>query len=282
MALKEADARLLELNEEIARLLKERENVLKEWNTAFNAENPEDITCIDDNIDDIVHYLYLVNGDFKMHVCIFDDYDMKRNITDFYKRVDTSMQMLNMANKREFELPDYQKNLVYAKAAEIREKFMEKVEIGKTNMILKPNIGFKEAVGENCSENKEIIISEDFYKNPLNFTVAEILIKHVINNQNNPMVTYKQLAAKISSDFNPRNLGGYLGCISDECKENGLPLISSIVVNQDSGLPGEGFFNYYYKERPMSDWEKIFEECKSDVINCTLWQDLLDAVIKTK
>ena len=83
MALKEADARLLELNEEIARLLKERENVLKEWNTAFNAENPEDITCIDDNIDDIVHYLYLVNGDFKMHVCIFDDYDMKRNITDF-------------------------------------------------------------------------------------------------------------------------------------------------------------------------------------------------------
>ena len=63
---------------------------------------------------------------------------MKRNITDFYKRVDTSMQMLNMANKREFELPDYQKNLVYAKAAEIREKFMEKVEIGKTNMILKP------------------------------------------------------------------------------------------------------------------------------------------------
>ena len=81
------------------------------------------------------------------------------------------------------------------------------------------------------------------------------------------MVTYKQLAAKISPDFNPRNLGGYLGCISYECKENGLPLISSIVVNQDSGLPGEGFFNYYYKEKSMSDWEKIFEECKSDVIN---------------
>jgi hypothetical protein len=27
---------------------------------------------------------------------------------------------------------------LYAKAAEIREKFLEKVEIGETNMILKP------------------------------------------------------------------------------------------------------------------------------------------------
>ena len=58
MALKEADARLLELNEEIARLLKERENVLKEWNTAFNAENSKDITCIDENIDNIVGYIH--------------------------------------------------------------------------------------------------------------------------------------------------------------------------------------------------------------------------------
>ena len=131
MTLQEADAKLLQLNEELDSLFKERENVLKEWNTAFNAENPENITCIDENIEDVVHYLYLVNGDFKMHVCIFDHYDMKRNITDFYKRIDTSMQMLNMANKRGFDSPDYQKNLVYAKAAEIREKFLAKAECEK-------------------------------------------------------------------------------------------------------------------------------------------------------
>lgn len=64
MTLQEADAKLLVINEEINRLLKERENVLKRWNTAFNAENPEDITCIDENIEDIVHNLYLVNGNF--------------------------------------------------------------------------------------------------------------------------------------------------------------------------------------------------------------------------
>lgn len=131
MTLQEADAKLLAINEEIDSLFKKHENVLKEWNTAFNAENLENITCIDENIEDIVHNLYLVNGEFKMHVCNFSHYDMKGSISDFYKRIDTSMQMLNIANKREVESPDYQKNLVYAKAAEIREKFLAKTECGK-------------------------------------------------------------------------------------------------------------------------------------------------------
>lgn len=148
-------------------------------------------------------------------------------------------------------------------------------------MVIKPNKELMEDVRKNYKKNKEIIISEDFYKISLNLTVAEKLIKHVISNSNDPVITYGQLASKISPDLNPHNLGGYLGCISDECKENGLPLISSIVVNQDSGLPGEGFYNYYYGERLMSEWENIFEECKSNVINCSLWQNLLDAVIKS-
>ena len=48
MTLQESKARLSELNAEISRLLKEREAVLKEWNTAFNTENPESIVCMDD------------------------------------------------------------------------------------------------------------------------------------------------------------------------------------------------------------------------------------------
>ena len=50
-------------------------------------------------------------------------------------------------------------------------------------MIIKPNKELMEALRKNYKKNKEIIISEDFYKIPLNFTVAEILIKHVISNQ---------------------------------------------------------------------------------------------------
>ena len=131
MTLQEADTKLSSINMEMARLLKERQQVLKEWNVAFNAEKPENIVCIDENIEDIVHNLYLVNGDCKMHACLFDCYDMKGSINDFYKRIDTSMQMFNVANGREFDSPDYQKNLVYAKAADIREKYLAKTECGK-------------------------------------------------------------------------------------------------------------------------------------------------------
>jgi len=120
MTLKEAEARLLELNTEINKLLKEREAVLKEWNIAFNTENQDKITCIDENIGGS-HKLYLVNGESKMLICHLDDYDMEGSIGDFYKRIDNSIHIQNIANKRDYDVLDYQKNLVYAKAIEIRE-----------------------------------------------------------------------------------------------------------------------------------------------------------------
>ena len=61
MTLQEAEIKLSELNEEINRLLAEREDVLKEWNDAFGKENPQNIICIDENVGDS-HNLYLVNG----------------------------------------------------------------------------------------------------------------------------------------------------------------------------------------------------------------------------
>ena len=45
MTLQEAEIKLSELNNHIAELLEERENVLKEWHIAFNTENPEKIVC---------------------------------------------------------------------------------------------------------------------------------------------------------------------------------------------------------------------------------------------
>lgn len=119
MTLQESEAKLSELNAEINRLLKEREAVLKEWNIAFCTENPENITCVDENIGD-VHKLYLVNGEFKMLVCYFDNYDMEGSIEKFYRRIDNSMCIHNVANGRN-NTPEYQRNLIYAKAIEIRE-----------------------------------------------------------------------------------------------------------------------------------------------------------------
>ncbi len=120
VTLQQAETKISELNEEINKLLQERESVLKEWIIAFNTENQENISCIDENIGDS-HKLYLINGKSRMLVCHLDNYDMRGSISDFYKRIDTSMQIQNIANKRDFEISDYQKNLVYTKAIEIRE-----------------------------------------------------------------------------------------------------------------------------------------------------------------
>lgn len=142
-------------------------------------------------------------------------------------------------------------------------------------MILKVNKKIKDV----RKLNKTIIIPEFFGNAPLDYMVAEELLKHVISNKKNPVITYGRLAEKISPDFNPRNLNLYLGNISDVCKENGLPLISSIVVNKETRLPGEGFYRYFYNGQPMSEWEEIFKKCKSEVIKCTSWQALLEAIV---
>lgn len=120
MALKELEARLSKLDEKISELLKERESVLREWSNVFGAENPQNIVCIDENVGE-THTLYLVNGESRMLVCRINDFDIKGNINDFYKVIDNSMHIINIANGRDFEIKDYQKNLVYAKAAEIRD-----------------------------------------------------------------------------------------------------------------------------------------------------------------
>lgn len=126
MTLRESEVKLSELNIEIDKLLKERETVLKEWYVAFNTVNPEGITCVDENIGDN-HNLYLVNGKSKMLVCHLDNYDMEDSIQEFYERINTSMAIQNIANNREPELPEYQKNLIYAKAIEIRDNYINRV-----------------------------------------------------------------------------------------------------------------------------------------------------------
>lgn len=120
MTLQEAEEKLSDLNNKIAELLSEREDVIKEWNAAFDLENPENIICIDE-CEYGFHELYLINGDFKMLVCRFSERDIKGNINDFYRIIDNSMKILNIANKREFDSPEYQKNLIYAKAIEIKD-----------------------------------------------------------------------------------------------------------------------------------------------------------------
>ena len=62
-----------------------------------------------------------------MLVChLYCDYK-KCGIEEFYKQIDISMHLLSEINGRGFDIPELHRNLVYAKAMEIRERAREAV-----------------------------------------------------------------------------------------------------------------------------------------------------------
>lgn len=125
----------------------------------------------------------------------------------------------------------------------------------------------------------KFIISESFEIGSVDYLVASALINHVIRNHYTPEITYGDLVTEASVNVLPRNLGKYLGKISRTCKENNLPCISGIVVRKDTKRPGVGFYREFYRDGLLpSEQREIFEECKTKIINCTLWKDLLDAI----
>lgn len=126
----------------------------------------------------------------------------------------------------------------------------------------------------------KFIISESFEIGSVDYSVARTLINRVIKkNDDDLVITYGDLVKKASVNILPRNLGKYLGKISRVCRENNLPCISGIVVRKDTRRPGVGFYREFYTDGlSPSEQREIFEECKTRIINCTLWKGLLDAI----
>lgn len=128
-------------------------------------------------------------------------------------------------------------------------------------------------------KQNNFIIPQELKKIEIYYLVATILLKHVIDNQeNNLVITYGKLVKKLPFEYNPRNLDKPLGVISSTCRENNLPPISGVVVNGDTGLPGEGFYREFFSGNPMSEWEEIYKNTVLAIKNCRLWEDFLDAI----
>ena len=127
MTLQELETKLSELNADIDKLLKERAIVLKEWYAEFNTVNSAGITCEVDNIEDICYKLYLVNGDSRIYVCALGEYEFKCSTEEFYKHIDNTFKLYKIANGIDPDTPEYQMNLIYAKAIEIREDYTNRV-----------------------------------------------------------------------------------------------------------------------------------------------------------
>ena len=94
-----------------------------------------------------------------------------------------------------------------------------------------------------------------------------------------PLITYGQLAQKLSYDISPRNLDNFLGQLSDFCRVHGMPLLTVIVVNQTNLRPGDGFFRYFFPHVEKENWDAIFVEEYKAVLGFKQWSRLIDSTL---
>lgn len=91
----------------------------------------------------------------------------------------------------------------------------------------------------------------------------------------NKTITYKELAEKIG--VHHRAMGIALGYVRDEvCIPKGLPLISCIVVNGGTGLPGESWLPQGTSSLNPEAYEAEFIKYRDQVMNFQSWDEILE------
>lgn len=98
-------------------------------------------------------------------------------------------------------------------------------------------------------------------------------------------ITYGELADLVSGICETQiladRLGGEFAQILDCCKAKGLPALSSMVINKETRVPGENFFNYYreiHPEKATLSNEEILAEEQPACLSCSDWQGLYDCL----
>lgn len=124
----------------------------------------------------------------------------------------------------------------------------------------------------------KIRIYEEFYNDDRNVDVALCLISHVIDNPDNPDITYGELAKKVGDNITARTIQPFLGNISEVCKENGFPLLSAIVINKKEKMPGDGFYIYFFGKSDPEFKKSKYTECRNSIISFKKWEKLEYAI----
>lgn len=127
-----------------------------------------------------------------------------------------------------------------------------------------------------CMVRTAFMINNDVIYDEQVQEIAIKLLKHIIDT--NESITYGELSKRLSFEINPRNIERLLGVVSFACKENGLPLVSVMVVNKETQMPGDVFYKAYFPGLKTKDerWRKCFELMKQ-VRACKDWDMVLDA-----
>ena len=87
-------------------------------------------------------------------------------------------------------------------------------------------------------------------------------------------VTYGQLSGLIGVHW--RTATFWLGYIRDEiCNQRGRPLLTAIVVNKQTRLPGADWLPEGTENLPSEDYHKRYEDEKARVFSYSGWDNLL-------
>lgn len=111
--------------------------------------------------------------------------------------------------------------------------------------------------------------------NETHMLIAAQLVNKLSKEKGNELITYGELSKKIGGKPDPWNLAKPLGELSTICNDNNMPLISAIVVNGDTMLPGDGFIREFYDhiKNPIEK-EKQCIKCINEVIAYNHWDNL--------
>lgn len=76
-------------------------------------------------------------------------------------------------------------------------------------------------------------------------SLARELLMCIEVDREQALITYGEMCNRANNIIDPRTSSGYIGDLSLFCYENDMPLISVMVVNGDTYMPGAGFFRLY-------------------------------------
>lgn len=116
------------------------------------------------------------------------------------------------------------------------------------------------------------------YNDPEGNDAAIRIIENYLAGNNGGLITYKELCRRVGFPSDPRHIEKYLGFVSFACRENGLPLLSALVVNEQNMIPGDGFFKAYFPGRRMKENEKdeLFMQIYNEIREYPHWDKVLE------
>jgi hypothetical protein len=105
--------------------------------------------------------------------------------------------------------------------------------------------------------------------------IARELLNKIENEKDDIKITYGELSKRLGGYPHHRHLDKYLGCLSSLCRANDLPLISTIVVNGQTNIAGDGYFSEFFGHlMTKQQKEKQYEKCLDMVKRCKDWDKL--------